>query len=85
MCEVPEAHRKIGSNPEVLEQFIRVAQSPSYTCWCAQLSINAFVCLAHDVVIHPNLASPDVINGLMDACSLRRTIESESMELLLLE
>ena len=85
MCEVPEAHRKIGSNPEALEQFICVAQFPTDACWRAVLSVCAFVCFAHEVEIHPHLASPGVITGLITACHLLRNLGSEPMEILLIE
>ena len=85
MSEVPEGPCRICSSPEVLEQFLCIAQSPSYTCWSAQNSICLFACLAHDAAIHPYLASADIISGVIDACSLHRDLGSEPMDVLLME
>ena len=85
MCEIPEAHIKIASNPEVLEQFISVAQSPSFTCWCGQMAMNAFVCFAHNAEVHPYLAEPDVVIGVMDTCIVHSDHGSDPLEVVLLQ
>ena len=85
MCEVPEAHMKIASNPEVLEQFVSILHSPSFTCWDGQLAMNAFVGIAHNAEVHCYMATPSVITGVIDACRVQRDIGSDSLDILLLQ
>ena len=55
MCEIPEAHLKIASRIDVLEQFVSIAHSPSYNTWWAQLVVSASVCFAHNSEVHQQL------------------------------
>ena len=85
MCEIPEAHLKIASRIDVLEQFVSIAHSPSYNTWWAQLAVSAFVCFAHNSEVHQQLASEEVLVGVIDTCKMWKNMGIETADELLLE
>ena len=85
MCEIPEAHVKIASQPNILEQFISIAHSPSYSSWWAQLVVSAFICFAHNAEVHQQLTSEEVLEGVVDTCAVWRNRGTETLDVLLLE
>ena len=85
MCEIPEAHLKIASRTDVLEQFVSIAHSPSYNTWWAQLAVSAFVCFAHNSEVHRQLASEGVLVGVIDTCKMWKNMGIETADELLLE
>ena len=84
MCEIPEAHLKIASRTDVLEQFVSIAHSPSYNTWWAQLAVSAFVCFAHTSEVHRQLASEGVLVGVIDTCKMWKNMGIETADELLL-
>ena len=84
MCEIPEAHLKIASRTDVLEQFVSIAHSPSYNTWWAQLAVSAFVCFAHNSEVHQQLASEGVLVGVIDTCKMWKNMGIETADELLL-
>ena len=50
-----------------------MAKSSRYTCNTATMAVSLLLCLAQCPEAHVNLLKPDIIDELVEACSLRRT------------
>ena len=58
---------------EILEQFIAVMLTPTYVYIASLVTVAGMLCLAYSPETHPYLTQPKVIEGVMEACEIRRS------------
>ena len=76
---------------EILEQFIAMMLTQTYSYIFSQVTVTGMLSLAYSLETHPYLTQPKVIEGVMEACEIRRswtncriTEEERRLDLMLL-
>lgn len=72
LAEIPRCRLAIASNPLLLRQLVGMMLTPSYKYIAPLVTIAGLLCLAYSPETHPFLATPEVVEGVMDACEKRR-------------
>lgn len=70
LAELPECREKIVHSPGLLNQMVSATLSPSYTPICAEIVLSALLCLSYSRDLHRHLATPYILNGVLEACDL---------------
>lgn len=74
----------IGGDMEVVEQLICIVHSPSFSARQAQMALCILVCCLSSVQVHKRMEQSSILDGVMDACKVRRNMGAEESELKLL-
>ncbi len=72
ISEIPEVQLWLSEKSDVIQQALTVAKSARYTCNTATMAISLLLCLAQTPEAHVNLFTPNIVDQLVEACSIRR-------------
>ena len=72
LAELPKCRLAIASNEILLSQLLGVMMSPTYKYIAPLVIMAGLLCLAYSPETHPYLSKLEVVEGVIEACEIKR-------------